>query len=189
MRLYPERLAAHLDEGLAPIYLISGDEPLQVQESRDLVVAHARRAGYDVRQIFETGSGFEWSQLLAESAALSLFSERKILDIRIANGKPGGEGSKALSAYCANPSPDTLLILSAPRLESAQLNSKWYKAIDGLGIVVNVWPIPVERLPQWLSQRMHRAGLNATSEAVTLLAERVDQTLIWNRNTLRPQHV
>ncbi|MBE1043101.1 DNA polymerase III subunit delta, partial [Escherichia coli] len=37
MRIYPEQLAAQLREGLRACYLLSGNEPLLLQESQDLL--------------------------------------------------------------------------------------------------------------------------------------------------------
>ena len=44
MKLPPDSLAAHLARGLAPAYLLSGDEPLLVGEAADAIRARARAA-------------------------------------------------------------------------------------------------------------------------------------------------
>lgn len=178
MRLRAEQLAQHLHKGLAPVYLVSGDEPLQLNEACDTIRNAAREAGAENREVMEAGSGFDWNSLLAEAASFSLFAEQKIIDLRIPNGKPGREGGKALAEYCSNPPPDTLLLLTLPKLDRQQQNSKWFKAIDKLGAVVQIWPVEVQQLPRWIGQRMHRAGLEPTQEAVQMLAERVEGNLL-----------
>lgn len=178
MRLRPEQLDQHLAKGLAPLYLVSGDEPLQVNEACDAIRAAARAAGHDNREVMEAGAGFDWSALAAEADAFSLFAEKKIIDLRIPNGKPGREGGKALAQYCERPAEDTLLLITLPKLDRQQQNAKWFKALEQLGVIVQVWPIEVQRLPQWIEQRMRRAGLVPDREAVQMLADRVEGNLL-----------
>ncbi|MDP2155629.1 MAG: DNA polymerase III subunit delta, partial [Sulfuricella sp.] len=45
-RLNADQLAAHLQRGLAPLYLIYGDEPLLALEAADAIRAKARQEGY-----------------------------------------------------------------------------------------------------------------------------------------------
>lgn len=181
MRVYPDKLHDHLARQLAPAYLVSGDEPLQLGECCDAIRAAARSAGHTSREVLEAGSGFDWHQLTAEASAYSLFADRKTIDVRIPGGKPGAEGSKALIAYCADPPPDTLLLISMPKLDRQQQNSKWFKALDALGVVVQVWPIDTQRLPAWIGQRLQSAGIQPTGEVVQMLAERVEGNLLAAR--------
>jgi len=181
MRVYPDKLNAHLGKQLAASYLVSGDEPLQLGECGDAIRAAARKAEHTTREVLEVGSGFDWQQLTAEAAAFSLFAEKKIIDLRIPNGKPGAEGSKALIAYCKDPPPDTLLLVSLPKIDRQQQNSKWFKALDALGVVIQVWPIDQQRLPAWIEQRLRSAGIQPTREAVQVLADQVEGNLLAAR--------
>lgn len=184
MRVYPDRLQGHLEGTLAATYLVSGDEPLQMDETCDAIRQAARAAGHASREVLEVGAGFDWQQLLAEAAAFSLFAEKKIIDLRIPNGKPGAEGSKALLAYCQDPPPDTLLLLTLPKIDRQQQNSKWFKALDSLGVVIQVWPIDAQRLPGWIEQRLRQAGIQPGREAVRMLAERVEGNLLAARQEI-----
>ncbi len=181
MRLYADKLAGALQRELLPVYVVSGDEPLQHGESCDAIRAAARDAGYSTREVLEVGTGFDWQQLLAEAAAFSLFADKKIIDLRIPSGKPGAEGSKALAAYCADPPPDTLLLVGLPKIDRQQQNSKWFKALDALGGVVQVWPIEPSRLPAWVEQRLRSIGIDAAPDAIRLLADRVEGNLLAAR--------
>ena len=184
MRIHPERLETQLRERLLPVYLVSGDEPLQVGECCDAIRAAARAAGHATREVLEAGSAFDWQQLTAEAAALSLFADRRLFDLRIPSGKPGTEGGRALLAYCADPPPDALLLISLPRIDRQQQGSKWFKAIDTIGAIVQVWPVEPHRLPAWVEQRLRQAGVAPTREAVELLAERVEGNLLAARQEI-----
>lgn len=178
MRLRPEQLKQQLQKGLAPLYLITGDEPLQSNESCDAIRAAARADGYDNREIMEAANNFDWSLLAAEANSLSLFAEKKIIDLRIPSGKPGREGGKALTEYCARPPEDTILMITLPKLDRQQQSSKWFKSLEQLGIIVQIWPIDVQRLPQWIDQRLRAANLQPDKEVVQMLADRVEGNLL-----------
>ena len=178
MRARLQDLDKQLAGGLAPVYVVSGDEPLQVGEAADAVRAAARAAGYTNRERFEAGTGFDWDRLAAEANSLSLFAEQKIIDLRIPGGKPGKDGGAALAGYCAAPPPDTLLLVTLPRLDRAQLNSKWVKALENAGVLVQIWPIEGRQLVPWIEQRLRRAGLRPGPQVAALLAERVEGNLL-----------
>ena len=178
MRVRPEQLEQHLAKSLGPLYLVTGDEPLQVNEACDAIRAAARAAGHDNREVMEAGASFDWNALAAEANSFSLFAEKKIIDLRIPGGKPGREGGKALAEYCERPPEDTLLLITLPKLDRQQQNSKWFKSLEKLGVIVQIWPIEVQRLPQWIEQRMRRAGLVPDREAVQMLADRVEGNLL-----------
>jgi len=178
MRLRPEQLAAHAAKSLLPIYLVSGDEPLQLGEAVDALRAAARAQGYSEREVLQVEAGFDWGTLAAAGSNLSLFGERKLIELRLPSGKPGDAGAKALTAYAAEPSPDNLLLISCGKLEKQQQNSKWFKALEEAGAVVQVWPLEPRALPDWIRQRLQARGLQPTAEAAQLLAERVEGNLL-----------
>ncbi len=184
MRLRLEQLESQLRKPLLPVYLITGDEPLQSGEAADAIRAAARAAGFIQREVFEVGPGFDWNGLTTEAASVSLFAEKKLIDLRLPSGKPGREGGKALADYCAAPPPDTLLLLTLPRLDRQQQSAKWFKAIEKLGAVVQIWPIGPRELPRWIEQRLRSAGLQPTREAVQLLADRVEGNLLAARQEI-----
>lgn len=178
MRLKPEQVPATLERELLPVWLITGDEPLLRDEAADAVRAAARRAGHDERQVLEVESGFDWQRLAAAADNLSLFAERRIIDLRLPSGKPGQTGGRAIADYCARPPADTVLLITAPRLDGNTRKAAWVNAIDRAGAVVQVWPLERGELPRWLAGRMRQVGIHPTSDAVELLAERSEGNLL-----------
>jgi DNA polymerase-3 subunit delta len=178
MKLYPEKLHDHLQQGLRPLYLLSGDEPLQLGEAADAIRARARQQGFGERQVMHVDNSFDWSGLAAASHTLSLFAEQRLIDLRLPSGKPGKEGGAALSDYAANPPPDTVLLISSGKLDKTAQNSKWFKTLDKVGVTLQVWPVEPAALPQWVAQRMRSRGMSASAEAARLLAERVEGNML-----------
>lgn len=178
MQLKPEQLAQHLKKQLAPIYFIYGDELLLVQEAADAIRAAARAQGYSEREVFNVDKDFDWNQLTESSNSLSLFAERRILEVRMPSGKPGDAGGKALREYAARPAEDTLLLIVSGKLDAQQRKSKWVTDLEAAGVGIPVWPVEVQQLPQWIRARMQGLGLKPTPEAVELLAERIEGNLL-----------
>jgi DNA polymerase-3 subunit delta len=178
MQLKPEQLDGHLRKQLAPVYFISGDEPLRVMEAADAVRAAAREQGYSEREVLSVEAGFDWGRLDAAAGSMSLFAKRRLIDLRLPGGKPGDAGGKALRAWAGQLPEDTLLLVTAGKLEPAARKSKWLQALDSAGVVVLVWPLDAQQFPAWVKRRMQQRGLEPTADAVALLAGRVEGNLL-----------
>jgi DNA polymerase-3 subunit delta len=140
--------AAHLQEqlakGLRSIYALHSDEPLLQQEAADLIRQTARDQGYTERHVFTVaGAHFDWESVLAAAGAMSLFSDKLLLDLRIPSGKPGKEGSVALQALAERMADqqDVLLLVLLPRLDKTAKSSGWFMALDHHGATVQIDPI------------------------------------------------
>ncbi len=178
MKIRPDQLEAQLKRQLMPVYIISGDEPLQVSECADMIRSYARNQGYSERTIYHIDNSFDWRELLETANSLSLFSDKKIIELRMPNGKPGETGRKVLMEYIKAPSPDNLLLIITDRLDGQIQKSKWFKAVDQAGIFIPSWPVEPDKLPGWIARRLRASGFEATPEALVLLAERVEGNLL-----------
>jgi len=178
MKLYPDKLNAHLKGGLLPIYFFSGDEPLQLGEAADAVRRVAREQGYTEREVMHAERGFDWNELLAASNAMSLFAEKRVIDLRLPSGKPGKDGGAALVEYAERPPEDTVLLISSGKVDKRSQSAKWYKALDKVGATLQVWPVDANEMPKWLDQRLRSRGLQPERDAARLIAERVEGNLL-----------
>jgi DNA polymerase III subunit delta len=175
--MQPAQWHKHLvGDRMAPVYLLVGEE-LLVLEAADALRAMARRLGYAEREVLEADSRFDWDDLARSSAGLSLFATLRLLDLRLSGGRAGKEGGAAITEYVKNPPPDTTLLISATEW-STKHEGAWTKAVDQAGIqVVFNAPRPNE-WGQWIGQRLASRGLQATPDAVAMLAERVEGNLL-----------
>jgi DNA polymerase-3 subunit delta len=178
MRLSLSQLSTDLSKRIAPIYLITGDEPLQAGEAADAIRAAAKKSDFLNREVFSAEGHFDWKQLSFAADSSSIFSDKKILDLRVPSGKFGTEGSKAISEYCENLSPDNLLLISCAKLDNTSLKSKWFQTIDKLGVVVQVFPLEGQELIQWLQHRLLKRGLQVEAAGVKIIASRIEGNLL-----------
>src|SRR5690606_2448952 len=178
MPISPQQLERQLaSDRLAPVWLVAGSEDLLRLEAADAIRARARALGYAEREVFEAGSGFDWSDLRGSFGAMSLFSTRRLLDLRLPTGKPGKDGAAAIEAFCKDPPPDVCLLITAGDW-SRQHEAGWSRAVEAAGGVVQVWPLRSGELPGWIARRLKSRGVDASSDAVELLAERVEGNLL-----------
>ena len=167
---------ALLADRLDSVYLLAGDE-LLVLEAADALRAQARKLGYDEREVLEAGSHFDWNDLARAGASMSLFSSRRLIDLRLPGGRPGMDGAKAINAYCADPPPDVTLLITA--LEwSNKHDGAWSRKLDASGTMVVLNAPRANEWSTWIGARLASRGLSATADAVALLAERVEGNLL-----------
>ena len=178
MLLKGEQLAAHLERDLRPLYVLYGDEPLLVLEAADAIRAKARNSGYTEREVLTVLPQFDWGSLLAAGGNMSLFGDRKLIDLRIPNGKPGKEGSSALQAWCQNLSSDTMLLVTLPELDWKEEKSAWFTALVDAGVVIKLNAPPLAELPGWIAGRLRRQQQSAELDSLKFMAERVEGNLL-----------
>lgn len=178
MQVKPEQLASRLKQETPPFIWIAGDETLLVQEACDAVRLHARSQGFSEREVLDADAQFDWNRLVAAGAELSLFAERKVIDLRASNGKLDDKARAALGEYLASPNPDYLLLLTTGKVDKAAQGTKWFRQLEGAGWFCQIWPVSEQQLPQWIRQRLAAGGIDADADAVSLLAERVEGNLL-----------
>jgi len=185
MKLTLEGLPTQLAERLLPAYLVSGGDALLVGEATDQIRRRARLEGYDEREVFfiERSAGI-WDAVQQSAQSLSLFSARRVLDIRLPGGKPGVAGAAALQRIIAAAGTDFLVLIVTGQLEREAASAEWVQAVQGRGAWLPVWPVERARLPQWLRTRVRNAGLGASEEAIALLAERGEGNLLAARQEI-----
>jgi DNA polymerase-3 subunit delta len=178
LKINANQLAGHLQKNLAPCYLVTGDEHLLVAEALDEIRDAARRNGFTSRDLHIATAGFDWADLRDSSANLSLFAERRLVELRLPTGKPGRAGSEAIVDLVTQTGPDLMLLVSGPKLDRSAQSAKWVKSIDASGVSIPVWPVGVRELPGWIAARMRQRGLQPDREAVAMIAGRVEGNLL-----------
>jgi len=178
VQLKGDQLEAHLAKGVGPLYAVHGDEPLLALEAADAIRAKARTAGYTERQVFTVERGFDWGELEHASAGMSLFGDRKIIELRIPGGKPGTEGAAAIERHCARLPDDAVTLITLPRLDRAGQNSAWFTSLAQAGVVVNVFSVDRAHLASWIAGRLARQKQKAPEGALAFIADCVEGNLL-----------
>ena len=178
MRITTEQVRQHLGRGLQPLYTVFGDETLLALEAADRIRAAARSDGHTEREVLTVDSGFRWSDLAFAAASQSLFAARKLLELRIPNGKPGTEGGAALQSYCERLPVDTVTVVQLPALDWRSQKSAWFEALEHAGVAVEARVVPRKALPQWLAGRLKNQNQEVDAETLEFIADRVEGNLM-----------
>ena len=178
MKLRLDQLAQDLKNGPAPIYIVSGDAPLLIQECSDQIKSSAKAAGFSEQQRFYIDNQFDWNALYQITQSLSLFGDKKLIELRMPKGKPNDAGKNFLMDFAQKPDSDNLILLITDKLDSASQRAAWFKALEKAGVWVQVWPVEADKLPQWIHQRMRQAGLTPNAAATQIIAEKVEGNLL-----------
>ncbi len=99
-----------------------------------------------------------------------LFSEKRIIECRLTTGKIGLKGSKALTELVDTLPDDILLIISTGKLDMNQQKSKWFKALDKKGAIIQHWEVQNEHLVSWIINQMTQLGLKTNKEVAEAIA-------------------
>ncbi|MGH8547356.1 MAG: DNA polymerase III subunit delta [Methylococcales bacterium] len=178
MRLNAEQIGTGLSKLLFRVYLVCGDEPLQHGEALDLIRMACRKSGFANREIFDVEAGFSWDRFEITARTSSLFSDKKILELRFGSGLPDKKAETPLLNYLERVPRDAVLVLSCGKLAKTTAKSAWFQALDRVGLIVQVWPLQPNKVLSWLESRMKTRGVNLDKPAVRLLASRVEGNLL-----------
>ena len=189
MKIKSEQLQQQLKNKISPIYLISGEELLLVQESCDLIRKAASAHSFIERERLQIDSSFDWQVFYNTAYTTSLFNEKSLLELNLAGNKIKDAGNKILENYAKNPPPNKILLIIAEKLDAATQKTLWYKAIEQFGTVVQVWPINKANLTPWITQRMRERGLTANAEAIQILTAYVEGNLLAAAQEIEKLHL
>jgi DNA polymerase-3 subunit delta len=178
MQLRVDALEAHLSKAVAPLYVISSDEHLLALEAADKIRRAARAHGYSERDVLTVERTFKWGELLAANQEMSLFGDKKLIELRIPTGKPGKDGGAALQAYAKALSPDNLTLITLPKLDWQTAKAAWVTSLQQAAVYIEIATIERAALPGWIGTRLAAQGQSADRQGLDFIADRVEGNLL-----------
>lgn len=178
MQLRLEALDGHLAKGLAPLYVITSDEHLLALEAADKIRSKARAQGFSERDVLTVERNFKWGELLAANQEMSLFGDKKLIELRIPGGKPGKDGSAALQSYAKDLNPDNLTMITLPKLDWQTAKSSWVGALQQAAVYVEIPNVERAQLPGWIGMRLSNQQQSADRQSLDFIADRVEGNLL-----------
>lgn len=180
MRVALEELVAKLNNSAAQLpklLLLNANEPLLLEEALDGARQVYQQAGYSERIRYQADAGFDWSQINGAGQSMSLFSDKRIIELRVAKSL-GVAGTKALSEYSDNLADDDVLIVLMPALDKRQRGAKWCKAVDYAGWLVDGYDISAQQFPMWLKKRLQSRALRVEAGVVELMTAQLEGNVL-----------
>lgn len=178
MKLYSNQLAAQLKQQLLPVYLLVGDEPLQLQEAGDAIKAAAAVQGFSERESHLVDKSFQWHELQNSAGNMSLFATQRIIELHMPSGKPGTKGSASIVSFVEQMPTDVMLIIRCDEWNVGNEKTKWVKTVINKGAYLRVYQPKASELPNWIRQRCQSIGLQVDQDAIGLLSMRLEGNLL-----------
>ncbi len=178
MQVSADQLPHQLKRGIAPLYFIFGDEPLLIDECVQAIRAAAAKGGVTEREVANVETGFDWNGFYASLQSGSLFSSRRLVELRLPTGRPGDAGGKILAELAQAPPADVTLVVRSGKLDKAVRATKWAKTLESAAVTVTVYPLERAQLPRWIEGRLRAAGLLPGAGVAERLAYHVEGNLL-----------
>lgn len=176
---------------MLPLYVFTGDEPLLMMEAMDQLRLAAKKLGFTEREMLLQERGFDWSALLSAGQTMSLFGDKRWVELRIPTGKPGRDGADALKQFAnqiesqtnSSDSPDAVVCIVLPRLDGKTKSSAWFSALDAVGMAIQIDSIDRSHLPRWIATRLKAQHQEVESgsegqRALEFIADQIEGNLI-----------
>ncbi|WP_434359295.1 DNA polymerase III subunit delta [Parasalinivibrio latis] len=171
MRIYPEQLSQSLEKGLLGCYLLFGSEPLLKQESKEQIRHAAKAQGFDEIHRFNIDAQLDWDQVYDCCQALSLFSNRQVIELTVGENGLNTNQANALKALAPQLNPDILLVIDGPRLNKKQESTQWFTLFNKLGTYIPCNTPEPQHLPRFVDARCKKLGLRPDRESIQLLSQ------------------
>lgn len=188
---FEAHLAQAKKNGPHPLYVLTGDEPLLVMELQDQLRSMVISHGHTEREVMVHEKGFDWSSLMNAGQTMSLFGDKRYVELRIPTGKPGRDGADAIKQFCAQIQAqvsakdpvDTVTCIFLPRVDFQTQKSAWFTALDEAAMAVRIDPIDRAHLPNWIAARLKKQGQqveqgDAGQRALQFMANQIEGNLI-----------
>ncbi len=172
-----KRLQTSTVDTLPKIILINGSEPLLVEEALDDVRRVVKEFGFTERVKYQVETGFDWSTLTGVGQAMSLFAERRLLELRVPKSL-GAAGTKAVVEYCNHLPQDDVLVILMPLLDKRQRSAKWFKTLESIAWVADGYEISTQQFPRWVKQRFQSRALRLEAGVAETLAEQTEGNVL-----------
>ena len=171
-----------------PLYIFSGDEPLLMMEAIDALRALARTGGFTEREVLVQDRYFDWAALINAGQTMSLFGDKRFVELRMPTGKPGRDGAESLKHFAeqinnTGNGVDTIICIILPRLDSKTKSSAWFSALDEAGMAIQIDSIDRLALPHWIGQRLKKQSQEVEAgeseqRALQFMSDQVEGNLI-----------
>ncbi|WP_312074389.1 DNA polymerase III subunit delta [Atlantibacter sp.] len=169
VRVWPEQLRAQLKEGLRAAYLLTGNDPLLLQESQDAIRQAAQEQSFDEHHTRQIDAQTDWEELFSITRALSLFASRQTLLLILPENGPNAAMNDKLSELVALLHDDLMLVVRAVKLTKAQENAAWCTSLSSRAVMVNCQTPEQAQLPRWVMNRAKNRQLTLDDAACQLL--------------------
>jgi len=160
-----------------PVYVLAGEDALRVEQvvdriRKDALGDQGAAFNFHVLQGDQAGIG----RVLQQALSLPMFAGRQVIWVKHADRLlTDQEAQDRFEGYARKPVPETILILSAEKVDRRK---KWVKTCQDAGYLFDFAPPTGEALVQWVVKAAQREGLPLGLDEARVLCELVGNDLM-----------
>jgi|SRR5690625_450773 len=165
---------------LAPLYVVSGNEPLLHTEACDALRQAAQRLGYDERQRIDLDAQADFSSVFEACQSQSLFGGQRLVELVLPTGRPGRSGGECFTQLgpLLKGRTDISVLVQLPYLNQSQRKSKWAQALDKHAVWINAPQVSRQQLPEWIRSRLAQQQQSCADTTAQWLSDQVEGHLL-----------
>lgn len=164
---------------LPPLWFILGDEPLLAIEAQDSIRRAAFANGYTERKSFSYEGNADYSELYEALGDMSLFGEKSLIEVTFPRSTIGRNGPEAVKAMIKAADETKIVVVSLLQYDWTTEKKDWFIALKNNAKLISAEPIPRNRLPLWITERIQAvSGQALSAEAADFIAEKTEGNLL-----------
>ena len=141
MQIYYNQIDSKLKESLKPIYIIAGDEIYQEELCVEKIIKSAKTNDFLEHDVIYVEKSFDWSNFESLNSNLSLFSSKKIIELRFLTKSVGLPAEKKILEISENFSNENILIFRLPELKASDFKKK-YLGVNNINVgLIRLYPM------------------------------------------------
>lgn len=185
MKIDRTDLVNRLKEKMDARYMVYGKELFLVERCCESIREAARERGYSERIALTAEYDFDWGELSSHTASMSLFGEKKIVEIRIPTGRPGVKGAEALIECVENQDMNTIVVVIVGNTEANVKKSKWFTAWSNSAVSVDNPMLNQNQFRGWIQKALQARNIDCESSVYDQLAYYFEGNMLAAANEIR----
>ncbi|WP_044470102.1 DNA polymerase III subunit delta [Mannheimia massilioguelmaensis] len=185
-RIFTEQLSHSLNNRLARVYYLIGQDPLLLSESLDQITKIANTQGFDEKVEVIIDNMTDWNALFERCQSMGLFFNKQAIILKFPENLTAVL-QKNLIELISLLNEDILLILHFPKLTKTMEKQDWFIQLEhyeSQSVLINCQTPTVEQLPIWVSNRVKTMGLTIEQDALQLLCYSYENNLLALKQAL-----
>ena len=178
MQIYYNQLEKHLVEDLKSIYLISGNEVYQEDFCVENIVNKAKEHNFLEHEIIYVEKTFDWNNFQMHSTNLSLFSEKKIIELRFLTKTINSNAENKIKECIDNYDDQTILIIRMPQLKSSDYKKKYLSIKNNNVGFIRLYAMTKKNILEELAKSVKKFNYKINNNCLDFIADLYEGNMV-----------
>ena len=178
MQIYYNQLDTHLKDKLLQKYLISSPDIFLEEKCCDMIKETANSMGYIDKEIYYVDKSFDWSQINDSINTMSLFLEKKIIEIRFTSSTIDQKSKDMILEYLNMDINDVILLVRTPVLKSYEYKKEWTGKNNSTSGLIRLFTLNKKEMRNEIISLSSKYNFNLDNNCIDLLCDLYENNLL-----------